>query len=411
MKKSELRDAVSGIHLNEEVKRDMIKHVKEETERKQKHEKTAKWQKTAAAAAIVVVAGGVVVFPVRAFISSYFKSPAVQVRMEDMAEEESKKLLDDIDNPEYNESDADSYSREYTIEEKARMQNLYQQYKQGVFPEKEIPKAYSKDEAAQYEFCYLVDGFRFCLPKRELTDEELLEIIDFDLKRGYALQERYEEMYADELAGKKEKENAEVEAIVANGGITEEQAIEIARNSLSDIYGITEEGLDLNSYYKSAGEPFGAAEEGTYLIIWKKFAPHENYYFSIGAKDGRIIATENSGESSVAAEGLPVEEAEGKIPELHEKAASFMKEVANKSYEQEYVYLVTYENGTTTEVVSFVFANADGSGYEVSYLWDGRMYSYGEADLSEYPDGEKRTRQMGLESFSVESELRQLNAD
>ncbi len=244
MKKSELRDAVRGIHLSEEVKRDMIRNIKEETGKERKSIKSRKWQKTAAAAAIVVVAGGVIAFPVRAFINDYFISPDVQLYMEDMADEESKKILEDIDNPENSAtSDADSYSREYTEDEKARMRSLYEQYKQGVFPEKGIQKAYSEEEAAQYEFCYLVKGFKFCLPERELTDEELLEIIDFDLKRDYALKERAEVIVADELAEIREKEKSGIEAAIANGGITEEQAIEISKGYLKDIHDTTEEGL------------------------------------------------------------------------------------------------------------------------------------------------------------------------
>lgn len=188
MKKNELRDAVRGIHLSEEVKGDMIRNIKEETGKRRKNMKSRKWQKIVAAAAIAVLAGGVISFPVRALIDDFYMGSTVQLRMEDMTEEESKKLLDDIDNPDYHiEADGDSYSREYTADEKARMVNLYQQYKQGVFPEKELQMAYSEEEAGQYELCYLTNGCRLCLPERELTDEEILEIIEFDIKRDYAI--------------------------------------------------------------------------------------------------------------------------------------------------------------------------------------------------------------------------------
>ncbi|MBD5106592.1 MAG: hypothetical protein HDT41_06400 [Lachnospiraceae bacterium] len=399
MKKSELRDAVRGIHLSEEVKGDMIKHVKEETERKQKHGKAAKWQKTAAAAAIVVVAGGVIAFPVRAFISSFYMGSVVQVRMEDMSEEESKKLLEDIDNTDCNiEAEADSYSREYTVDEKERMKNLYQQYKQGVFPEKELQMAYNEEEAEQYELCYLANGRRFCLPERELTDEEMLEIIEFDVKRDYVLRERYEEMYADELASEKEKENAELEAIMANGGITEEQAIGIAKGYLQDIYGITGEGLELLSHYSSADN---LEEKGCYLVEWCDAPLHErNYLLLIRARDGQLIGTTYTDNDYFEQEKIKAEEAESKIPELHEKAVAFMKEKMGISFEKEHVYYETYEdNGiTTNKTVKFIFSYKDDGIYEVEYLWNGGFCSYWkggswshlepcDTDLSEYEDG------------------------
>lgn len=393
MKKSELRDAVEGIHLSEEVKWDMIRNIKEKTGKEQRAIKSRKWQKAAAAAAIVIAAGGVIAFPVRAFINDYFISQDVQLYMEDMAEEESKKMLDDIDSPGYNGTEADSYSREYTENEKERMQSLYQQYKQGVFPEKGIQKAYSEEEAAQYEFCYLINGRRFCLPERELTDEEILEIIDLDLKTDYVFKERSK----DELAQIREREKSGMEAAIAEGGITEEQAIEIAGGYLQDIYGTTEEGLDLLSHYDFDDN---LKEEGCYLVEWSNAPLYDrSYHFYIRAKDGQLTGTDHAGEDFFEQEGIKTEEAEGKIPELYEKAAAFMKEKMGISFEKEYVYYETYEKDgiTTGNTVKFIFSK-EGSGiYEVEYLWNGSLHSYWNGgsyshrefgtDFSEYENG------------------------
>lgn len=347
--------------------------------------------------------------------------PVVQVRMEDMTEEESKKLLDDIDNPDYHvEADADSYSREYTADEKERMKSLYQQYKQGVFPEKELQMAYSEKEAEQFELCYLANGCRFCLPERELTDEELLEIIEFDVKRDYVLQERLEEWYADGLASKKEKENAELEAIIANGGITEEQAIGIAKGYLQDIYGITGEGLELLSHYSSADN---LEEKGCYLVEWCDAPLHERrYLLCIRARDGQLIGTDYVDNDYFEQEKIKAEEAESKIPELHEKAVAFMKEKMGISFEKEYVYYETYEDDgiTTKNRVRFIFLNKDEGIYEVEYLWNGGFLSYWnggpwshlescDTDLSEYEDGKISYEEM--DHKFVISTFRQLDSN
>lgn len=420
MKKDELRDAVKGIHLSEEAKREMIKNIKEETGKKRRYGKAAKWQKIAAGAAIAVAAGGVIAFPVRALINDFYMGSIVQVHMEDMTEEESEKLLSDIDNPAYHqEADADSYSREYTADEKAKMLDLYQQYKQGVFPEKELQMAYSEEEAGQYELCYLVNGSRLCLPERELTDEEILEIIEFDVKRDYVLQERAEELCADELANIKEKQNAELAASMENGGITEEQALEIARGYFKDIYGITEEGLDVSCRYFYLEDLEDLSYMNNTYLVELRDAPlyEKNYFFHIGITDGHLVETRNVvGDSYFEAEGIRTEEVEGKIPELREKAAAFMKEKLGISFEQEYVFYETYEGGeTTTKIVKFVFPNKDGGVYELQYLWNGEFHQYSElsdTDLSEYADKDGKTRYdqfMGQENYWITSTFKQLN--
>lgn len=233
------------------------------------------------------------------------------------------------------------------------------------------------------------------------------------------LQEHREELYADELAGKKEKENAELEAIKENGGITEEQAIEITRGYLQDIYGTTQEGLDLFCQYASGYN----LEESCYLVEWCDAPLYDrNYHFCIRIRDGQLIGTDYAGVDFFEQEGITSEEAEGKIPELHEKAVVFMKEKMGISFEEEYVYYETYEdNGITTRNrVKFIFKDKDDSIYQVEYLWNGCFqnywnggsYSHSEpcdTDLSKYEDGK-----IGYDEFEhkcVISTFRQLNSN
>lgn len=400
MKVKDLKEAVNGIHMSDDMQEDVIRNVKAQTGKGKSSKtcqgsRTYKWQKTAVAAAIVIVVLGVVAFPVRAFVNSL-----VQERMEKMTEEEITAAAENVENQ---EAEADSYSRDYTTSEEERYHDLYQQYKNGLFPEKELLQVDSEEEASQHELCYLTTTAHFYLPDRELTDEELLEIIDFILKREYAFTQHYEEEHAEEIAQEKEKEKEEIAANVESGGITEQQAIETATKLLSDIYGITGEGMEFNHYYESGEEvlfPDGdvvlkPAGEAYYCVNWSDIIDHHYYYFYINANDGRLMYTEHSGSYMFAVEGVTIAEAENKIPALHEQAVTFMEEKIGETYQKEYVYYMTNEDGATTSRVRFIFEKEDGSAYEVSYLWDGIFTGFDEVDLSDYENGETQSLHMG----------------
>ena len=89
---------------------------------------------------------------------------------------------------------ADSYSRPLTDGEKNRLEELRQAYlEEGYFPKKELalldsPEKYKKGVA------FYAARSTFFLPEEEMTDEELLELIDFREKRDYSLAKITEEI-------------------------------------------------------------------------------------------------------------------------------------------------------------------------------------------------------------------------
>lgn len=91
---------------------------------------------------------------------------------------------------------ADSYSRPLTDSEKNRLEELRQAYlEEGYFPQKELamldsPEKYKKGVA------FYAARSTFFLPEKELTDEQLLELIDFKEKREYSLAKISEEIEA-----------------------------------------------------------------------------------------------------------------------------------------------------------------------------------------------------------------------
>lgn len=116
-----------------------------------------------------------------------------QARMESMNHERLEEYFAQLQEADVS---ADSYSRPFTESETARMEELRQAYlEQGYFPKRELtlidsPEKYKKGVA------FYAERSTFFLPEKELTDEQLLELIDFREKRDYSLAQISEEIAA-----------------------------------------------------------------------------------------------------------------------------------------------------------------------------------------------------------------------
>lgn len=103
---------------------------------------------------------------------------------------------------------ADSYSRPLTDSEKNRLEELRQAYmEEGYFPKRELamldsPEKYKKGVA------FYAARSTFFLPEEEMTDEELLELIDFREKRDYSLAKITEEIEAGDYEYAKTEDSA-----------------------------------------------------------------------------------------------------------------------------------------------------------------------------------------------------------
>ena len=374
MKLQDLKDAVNSIEIDDTMQEEILRNVSERIGDSKKNSARAKanrknilrFSRVAATAAGVLLAVGIMSIPVRAIVSSL-----VQERMEEIPAKEHQEMVEMLDSQEVG---ADSYIREYTEEERNRMSELYSQYQQGMFPEGELPQVDSVEEAEALELCYLTTTSSFYLPDRELTDEELLQLIDFEVKRNYALKKRYEEEYADEIAAKEQAEKEQIAQIVDEGGITEEEAVVEAQKWLEKIYGITGEGLELNHYLDEYSGAY-SGQKNMYMVNWSQQS-RNYYYFYISSTDGSLIEAFYSGESIGDARRVDVTptEMKEKLPGLRDAAVSFMAEklgVDVTTYAESYVNYYVYDGIKTGSAVQFVFVDESGQGYMMEYIWNG----------------------------------------
>lgn len=364
MKITDLQKAVEGIDFDSEKQEELLRALKEE---QGKGRRTGALR-IAASFAVCLLALGILSVPVRAVVSSLVKE-----RMEEQPKEEVKKLAEEIQSQHVA---ADSSTREYTAGEKERKGKLYAQYLEGLFPERELAQVDSEEEAAAQEFCFLTTTGVFYLPvDRELTDEEILQQIDFEKKRDYAL----EEQHAEEIAARKEAERQQVKELTDAGGITEEQAVETATGYLQRLYGLDGSSMERNQYFQPEDEHI-PMYDNTYCVNWSDYGNHRYYYFHIDALDGTLRAMSYSGELDESEEVKPSDtDAPAKAEEMKDVAKRFLREkldIQDSYREVKSYYLLKSTNGSVSRLVDVLLVREDGSADLVSCRWDGEVSDY-----------------------------------
>lgn len=224
---------------------------------------------------------------------------------------------------------ADSYSRPLTDGEKNRLEELRQAYlEEGYFPKKELvmldsPEKYKKGVA------FYAARSTFFLPEEEMTEEELLELIDFREKRDYSLAKITEEIEAGDyeyvktedsaLPGDMSQESGSQqtqdagEASVVPGADTAAQEWQVAYEGDVSIRcaAVAENGLYVGGFTTDGQArveylPYGS---GTPETFFEDFAENGEVYSLCTAPDGSIYA---------GLKGLAVPGAEhGRLPVIY----------------------------------------------------------------------------------------------
>lgn len=277
MKKEDLIGAVSYIALEDERQDKMISALKAQIHQSNLKFKGRKRYRNAETKVAAVVLGLVVIAGMS--LSAYaLTTSRLKERMEEMTPNTISELEEQVQSAEVQ---ADSFNRPYSDTEQERMETLYVEYMSGRFPQGELTQVSSEDEAAAYEeeskICFFPTLSRFYLPlQREMTDEEILEVLDYMTKRDYAL-----------IAAAAQEETQQVEKPAI--GITEDQAIEIAAAQAAEL-GFNLDGFTLNHYFDKGSERkdrYGGVAR--YGVNWSNIVSHTYYYFYINAADGSVL--------------------------------------------------------------------------------------------------------------------------
>lgn len=389
---TDLRNAVNGIDFDREKQRQMILEIRA----KNRPHRYIRALRTAAAVAVCVLTVGILSVPVRAVVNSL-----VRERMESMPEEEIERVAEQIKNQ---STEANSATREYTAGEKARRKKLYARYLNGLFPEEELTMVDSEEKAAEHEFCFLTTTGVFYLPvNRELTDEEILQKIDFEKKQDYALQEQN----AERIAEKEEAARARVKEVVASGGITEQQAVETATVYLKQVFGLDGNDMELNHYYN---DPDASPTDvvGTYCVNWSDMGSYSYYYFWIDAADGTLRSLTYSHDWKGREAARPaVSEAPGKIAGIKRRAQSFLEEkldIRDSFQEVKSYYRVNVTDERVGLLVDVLFVGDGGDSFLVECTWAGEVSGFSVATKEDYEEHLQTEVQTNVDYYRTREE-------
>lgn len=279
MNRLKLKETMDQIHMKEEMQKEIIMKVKRQTDRRAFGKKRLH-QAAAAAAAFVLIAGAVI--PSQARLRYFVKD-----RLENIPKQEVEAVNQMVQGQ--NNTEADSFSREYSKEEIKRMQQLQEAYQNGRFPQQTITFTDSIGQIPNDSLRYDSDtGFLF-LPDRTLTDEELLQIIDFNYTRDYAVSQGT----AAQEARKEweEKEESLKAKVQKEGWITEKEALQAAEEYLQTEFGLSAEGMIADVFLD---------EPKTGLFIYHVSYQTEDdssiyaYGIDLNAEDGSLVDTSDA---------------------------------------------------------------------------------------------------------------------
>ena len=279
MNRLKLKETMDQIHMKEEMQKEIIMKVKRQTDRRAFGKKRLH-QAAAAAAAFVLIAGAVI--PSQAAIRYFVKD-----RLENIPKQELEAINQMVQGQ--NNAEADSFSREYSKEEIKRMQQMQEAYQNGRFPQQTITFTDSVGQIPDDSLSYDPDTSFLYLPDRTLTDEELLQIIDFNYTRDYAVSQGT----AAQEARKEweEKEEGLKAKVQKEGWITEKEALQAAEVYLQTEFGLSAEGMIADVFLD---------EPKTGLFIYHVSYQTEDdisiyaYGIDLNAEDGSLVDTSDA---------------------------------------------------------------------------------------------------------------------
>lgn len=338
--------------------------------------------KRAAAAAItlcILIAGS---------MGTYAAVNYVQKRMDNVPHEEKQKLAKDVQK---SDASADSFSREFSDSEKKRLEELAKDYEgKGIPPEGSLLEISKTSEIDKNRVCFLAKTSMFYLPKRELTEEEMLEIIDFNFKRDYALISQPKDEKID-MSGVKE--------------ITEKEAITKALTAFKEVLSIDVKNMEIQGDYEQQYDETTASSTNYVSFINPKTG--ETYIATVNLQTGKVEGLEcdfaDSESSYVYTENADIDDAYEKSSDAAKKMfdgkktlesakAIYYKDQSNGAYRGRLTFYYLYQDEDVCIVKYDIDKNAICSVTCVSK----------EAYLAHEDDMKRSAERLGLEIIKKE---------
>lgn len=190
-------------------------------------------------------------------------------------------------------TDEDSFSRELTGEEQERLEKLRNKYEtEGVFPQEKLLEVEKIKDVSDQRPVYCYENSTFYLPEEMLTRQQMLQIVDFWERRDYAVS----------------MENKQAEEKSKDQNISQEKAIEIAKEYAEKLYGVDcADAVSTIEYDKT--QLSVDADASSYYVTLEKETWKYSITVEVDSENGSVnqIDLENKKEEECAAGGVPDE--------------------------------------------------------------------------------------------------------
>ncbi len=263
-------------------------------------------------------------------------------RIQDMSEDEKADYAQELSNDEYNTS-SEARVRDLTQSEYERYLELEDAYyKEGVFPKNILKHVETMNEISPDELAFVEELNKINMPAGELTDEQLLQLIDHEAKYIYTIEQNAEKetvaVQNEDLSVEDDTEWPEdwgepfMDDIIFEVTPEEEaSAKELAFGLLKDMYGetITDSwncsvtGNDFSSFYGGDEAWIGYDVE-----IYESDAPNATtYQITIPRKESGVMMVNCSGKKYYSdLTEYTRQEAEAYVDEGKKAVCGFLKE-------------------------------------------------------------------------------------
>lgn len=230
------------------------------------------------------------------FASSLGAGAAINLyheKMQSITQEDKKNYNETVQN---SEKAGDSYSRSLTKQEEERMQSLRIAYeKRGKLPENKIREVSKKKDIRENELAFCTENSTFYLPQETLTEEQILEIVDYMEKRDYSVREQNK--VVEETPQPDEK-------------ISKKEAMQLACKSIETMYEVSTDKADVTCEFNATRTAKGK-RLASYQIALKKQTWLFDALVEVDSKEGEIqqIAIERKKQEEYAS-GIKVDKKE-----------------------------------------------------------------------------------------------------
>ena len=190
-------------------------------------------------------------------------------------------------------ADEDSFSRELTGEEQERLEKLRNKYEtEGVFPQEKLLEVEKIKDVPDQRPVYCYENSTFYLPEEMLTRQQMLQIVDFWERRDYAVS----------------MENKQAEEKSKDQNISQEKAIEIAKEYAEKLYSVDcADAVSTIEYDKT--QLSVDADASSYYVTLEKETWKYNITLEVDSENGSVnqIDLENKKEEECAVGVMPDE--------------------------------------------------------------------------------------------------------